>query len=54
MGDEVINSVIKGDCLEVMKQIPKKSKIIQDLVKKNKIALIGGMYDVSSGKVDFY
>ena len=52
--ENIVDEVSSLNVKEVMKQIPKKSKIIQDLVKKNKIALIGGMYDVSSGKVDFY
>lgn len=52
--ENIVDQVSSLNVMEVMKQIPKKSKIIQDLIKKNKIALVGGMYNVSSGKVDFY
>jgi len=38
----------------VTKQITKESKIIHELHKKGKIAIISGMYDVSTGVVDFY
>ncbi len=39
---------------EVTKQITKESKIIRDLHAQGKIAIICGMYDVSTGVVDFY
>ena len=39
---------------EVTKQITRESKIIRDLHAKGKIAIICGMYDVGTGKVDFY
>lgn len=38
----------------VVKQIAKESKIIAEMHKKGKIAIISGMYDVSTGVVDFY
>jgi carbonic anhydrase len=38
----------------VLNNIPKKSKIITKFLKDQKIILVGAMYDVSTGKVDFY
>ncbi len=38
----------------VVKQITKESKIIHELHQKGKIAIISGMYNVSTGVVDFY
>ncbi len=38
----------------VMKEIPKKSKIIRELLKQKKVALVAGMYDISSGNVKFF
>jgi carbonic anhydrase len=38
----------------VMKQVARKSKIIESMLRKREIALIGGMYDVSTGIVEFY
>lgn len=38
----------------VTKQILEESEIIRDLHQKGQIAIISGMYDVSTGAVDFY
>lgn len=38
----------------VAKQVLKESKIIHDLHKKGKIAIISGMYNVATGVVEFY
>jgi len=46
--------VSEQNVLEVMKKIPKKSKIISKLIKNKKIALVGGMYNVNTGIVEFY
>lgn len=37
-----------------MQNILKKSPILKDMVDQNEIAIIGGMYDVETGIVDFY
>jgi carbonic anhydrase len=50
---DFIDLVTKENVKNVLLQIPKKSKIIRDLIKNNKIILTGAVYDVSSGKVDF-
>jgi carbonic anhydrase len=55
--DKFINftdQVSEQNVLEVMKKIPKKSKIIRNLIKKKKIILVGGIYDISNGIVEFY
>ena len=52
--NDFIDLVSKENVKNVLKNIPKKSKIIRDLVKDKKIIIVGAMYDVSSGKVDFY
>jgi len=51
---DFIDLISKENVKNVLKNIPKKSKIIRDLVKNKKIIIVGAMYDVSSGKVDFY
>lgn len=51
---DFIDLVSKENVKNVLKNIPKKSKIIRDLVKNKKIIIAGAMYDISSGKVDFY
>jgi carbonic anhydrase len=37
-----------------VREILKRSEIIKQLVEEGKVGIIGAMYDVSSGKVDFY
>ena len=51
---DFIDLVSKENVKNVLKNVPKKSKIIRDLIKNKKIIIVGAMYDVSSGKVDFY
>lgn len=51
---DFIDLISKENVKNVLKNIPKKSKIIHDLVKSKKIIIVGAMYDISSGKVDFY
>ena len=48
------DQVSEQNVLEVMKKIPKKSRIIRNLIKNKKIILVGGMYDISNGIVEFY
>ncbi|MFM2200187.1 MAG: hypothetical protein RL769_240 [Pseudomonadota bacterium] len=50
----ITDQVSEQNVLEVIKKIPKKSKIIRKLLKEKKIALVGGMYNISSGVVEFY
>ena len=37
-----------------VEQVLKNSPILKEMIEKGEIALIGGMYDVESGMVDFY
>ncbi len=37
-----------------LKQIPKESPILAEMIQQNEIALIGGMYNVDTGLVEFY
>ena len=52
--NDLINLVSKENVKNVLKNIPKKSVIIKKLLKDKKIIIVGAMYNVSSGKVDFY
>jgi carbonic anhydrase len=38
----------------IMQEIPKRSQVIAEMLDKGEIAIIGGMYDVETGIVDFY
>ena len=37
-----------------MQQIRAQSPILTDLLDKGQIMLVGGMYDLDTGKVEFY
>jgi len=51
--NDFVDLVTKENVKNVLQQIPKKSKIIKELIKGKKIILVGAVYNVSSGKVDF-
>jgi carbonic anhydrase len=38
----------------VMNEIPQRSKVIADMLEKGEIAIIGGLYDVETGRVHFF
>jgi len=38
----------------VMKEIRERSPILREMLDKGEIGLVGGMYDLSNGKVQFY
>jgi carbonic anhydrase len=51
---EFVQKVASLNVKQVLKKIPKSSSIIKKMRKKGEIAVIGGMYDISSGMVEFY
>lgn len=51
---EFVEKVASINVRITKKQILKNSPTLRDMIEKGEIALIGGMYDVETGKVDFY
>lgn len=51
---EYVEKVATVNVRLAMQQIHDKSTILNDMLKKGEIAMIGGMYDVETGVVDFY
>lgn len=51
---EAVNEVGKENVLNSMKEIRERSPILYALERKGKIKIIGGMYDVQTGLVEFY
>ena len=49
-----IDQVSEENVKMTIAHIRQKSKVIRDLEKQNKVRLVGAMYDISSGKVQFY
>ncbi len=51
---EFVENVAVLNVRQTLRQIPAKSPVIAELVEKGEIALIGGMYNVETGVVEFY
>ncbi len=49
-----VDSVASINVGLVRSQIVKESQIIAEMLEKGAIAIVGGMYDVATGRVDFY
>ena len=52
--DDFVEKVASLNVKIAMHQIHEKSTILNDMIAQGEIALIGGMYDVETGLVDFY
>ncbi len=52
--DAFVEKVASLNVKIAMHQIHEKSTILNDMIAQGEIALIGGMYDVETGLVDFY
>ena len=53
-GAKLAEAVAKANVLLVMRQIQERSPIIRDLIEEGRAGLVGGMYNLASGKVKFY
>jgi carbonic anhydrase len=51
---EFVNKVTLNHVQLTMKAIPEKSEIIRTLVQEGKLRIVGGVYNVESGVVDFF
>ncbi|WP_224996306.1 carbonic anhydrase family protein [Cesiribacter sp. SM1] len=51
---EFVEKVAERNVLNMLKQIPDKSPIIREMVEKGQIGIVGGMYNVETGAVEFY
>lgn len=49
-----VENVARLNIAHVMQQVPQKSRIIGDMLSKGEVALLGGLYDVETGNVEFY
>lgn len=49
-----VENVAELNVRQTLKQIPTQSQIIEQLIQSGEIALIGGMYNVETGVVQFY
>jgi len=51
---EFVQEVAEANVLLVMKQIREKSPILREMIDQKKVEIVGGMYDLKTGKVRFY
>lgn len=49
-----VDDVSEANVKLVMQQIRERSPILREMLDKGEIGLVGGMYDLSTGKVTFY
>jgi len=49
-----VDAVSAANVKLVQQQIRERSPILREMLDKNEIALVGGMYDLKTGKVQFY
>ena len=51
---EFVEKVAERNVLNMLKEIPEKSPIIREMIEKEQIGIVGGMYNVETGVVEFY
>jgi MFS superfamily sulfate permease-like transporter len=52
--EKFVGKISELNVKEVVKNIPQQSEIIQKLVEKGEVSVVGGMYNVGNGLVKFY
>jgi carbonic anhydrase len=51
---EFVDAVAEANVRLVMKQIPERSPILKEMIDSGQVGLVGGMYDLSTGKIRFF
>lgn len=51
--DKELSTAVEDNVKFIVKKLPNKSSVIKDLLKKDKIKVVGAVYDLDSGKVKF-
>jgi carbonic anhydrase len=49
-----VDDVSEENVKVVMKEIRERSPVLREMLDKGEIGMVGGMYDLSTGKVEFY
>ena len=52
--DQFVQKVADANVHQVMKEIRERSPILNGMIEKHQIALVGGMYDLKTGEVKFF
>jgi carbonic anhydrase len=48
-----VDEVARKNVLSTMSYIPEKSRILDRLIREDKVMIVGAIYDVNTGKVEF-
>lgn len=51
--EKFVDLVAEANVREAMKQVREKSPILKEMIDKGEVGLVGGIYSVSTGKVEF-
>lgn len=51
---EFVEMVAQTNVVKMVEEIKKRSDILRDMIENGEIGIVGGMYDVETGVVDFY
>lgn len=52
-GDDLIPKAIRANVWQSIEDLFKRSEVIRDAVREGKLSVVGGLYDISTGAVDF-
>jgi len=53
-GAKLAEAVAKANVLLAMRQIREKSPVVREMLDSGQVGLVGGMYNLSTGRVAFY
>ena len=51
---EFVEEVSKDNVMHGIEEIKQKSTVLKEMIDKGEIGIVGGMYDIETGKVTFY
>jgi len=51
---EFVENVSKLNVVKNVEEILNRSEILKDMVEQGQVGIVGGMYDITTGKVEFY
>ncbi len=49
-----VDAVTEANVRYQMKQIREKSPILKEMIDRGEVGLVGGIYDISTGEVNFF
>ena len=53
-GNELVQRVAESNVSATVAQIMEKSQVLKEMVNNGEIGIVGGMYDIESGRVKFF